>query len=51
MVSPGVAMAESTAALAVAPECGCTLAYSAPNRLLARSMASDSAMSTYSQPP
>ena len=35
----------------LAPECGCTLAYSAPNRALARSIASYSAMSTYSQPP
>ena len=31
--------ADSTAALAEAPECGCTLAYSAPNSDLARSMA------------
>ena len=44
-------MAESTAALAVAPEWGWTFAYSAPKSDLARSIASDSAMSTYSQPP
>ncbi len=33
------------------PECGCTLAQSAPNSVFARSMASVSAMSTNSQPP
>ena len=38
-------------ALACAPECGCTLAYSAPNRLLARSRAMVSILSTCSQPP
>ena len=42
---------QSTAALAVAPEWGCTFAYSAPKSDFARSMASDSATSTYSQPP
>ena len=36
---------------ACAPECGCTLAWSALNSAVARSMASDSMTSTNSQPP
>ena len=43
--------AEHGAAFAVAPECGWTLANSAPKSDLARSIASDSATSTSSQPP
>ena len=39
------------ARLALAPECGCTLACSAPKSSFARSMASTSTSSTYSQPP
>ncbi len=51
IVSPGDSSAWYTAVLACAPECGWTFACSAPNRLLARSMASCSATSTHSQPP
>ena len=40
-----------TAMLAWAPECGWTLAWSAPNNSLARAIASVSATSTNSQPP
>ena len=36
---------------ACAPECGCTFAWSAPKSAMARSIASDSATSTNSQPP
>ena len=51
MVSPGFKKAMKAAMLALAPQCGCTLAASAPNSCLTRSMASCSTMSTYSQPP
>ena len=51
MVSPGFRKARNTASLAEAPQCGCTLAASAPKICLTRSIASCSAMSTYSQPP
>ena len=37
--------------IGLAPECGCTLAKRQSNSLLARSMASVSAISTNSQPP
>ena len=50
-VSPGFTTVKYTAMFACAPECGCTLAWSAPNSALAREMASDSATSTNSQPP
>ena len=40
-----------TAMLACAPECGWTLACSAPNSSLARAMAKSSTTSTTSQPP
>ena len=40
-----------TAMFACDPECGCTLACSAPKSSLARAMASSSATSTTSQPP
>ena len=36
---------------ALAPECGCTFACSAPKSALARSIASVSTSSTTSQPP
>ena len=49
--SPGFSSAKYAAMFACAPECGCTFACSAPNSSSAREMASDSAMSTYSQPP
>ena len=48
---PGFSIAMYTAALAWLPECGWTLANCALNSALARSIASCSAMSTYSQPP
>ena len=48
---PADAIAASTAALAVAPECGCTFAYAAPNSDFARAIARFSATSTNSQPP
>ena len=51
IVSPGLSIAKYTAWFACAPECGCTLAYSAPKSFFARSIASCSATSTYSQPP
>ena len=50
-VSPGFSTVSRTAALACAPECGCTFAYSAPNSLFTRSMAIVSVWSTTSQPP
>ena len=50
-VSPGFISAMNAAALACAPECGCTLAKPAPNSFLTRSIASVSATSTYWQPP
>ena len=49
--SPGVSSAWYTAVLACAPACGWTFACSAPNSDFARSIASCSMMSTYSQPP
>ena len=51
MVSPGWSAAVYTAWFACEPECGCTFAHGAPKSFFARSMASVSAMSTYSQPP
>ena len=48
-VSPGLTMSRPTCW--PVPECGCTLAWSAPKSVLAREMASDSATSTNSQPP
>src|ERR1700710_1281641 len=48
MVSPGESRAAITAALACAPECGATLACSAPNRAFTRSIASCSITSTCS---
>ena len=45
-VSPGCISAMNAAALAEAPECGCTLAKPQPNSLVTRSIASRSAMST-----
>ena len=51
MVSPGLSTARNTAALACAPECGCTLAYSAPKIWQMRSIASCSTLSTTWQPP
>ena len=50
-LSPGLSAAKYTAWLACEPEWGCTLTCSAPNSSLARSMASVSTTSTYSQPP
>ncbi len=50
-VSPGRSAAKYAAMFAWAPECGWTFACSAPNRRLARSIASVSARSTTSQPP
>jgi hypothetical protein len=50
-VSPGLSAVKYTAWFACEPECGCTLAHCAPNSFFTRSMASVSAMSTYSQPP
>jgi hypothetical protein len=50
-VSPGFSSAMNAAALAWLPACGCTLAKSAPNSRFARSMASCSTTSTFSQPP
>ena len=51
MVSPGEIRAIMAAALAVAPECGWTLANPAPKSALTRSIASVSVTSTCSQPP
>jgi hypothetical protein len=51
IVSPGCSMAMYTAWLACEPECGWTFAYSEPKSFFARSIASDSATSTNSQPP
>ncbi len=51
IVSPGLSSANIAAALAWAPECGCTLACSAPKSALTRSMAICSTTSTCSQPP
>jgi hypothetical protein len=50
-VSPGLRNAKNAAALACAPECGCTFACSAPNSSFARSIAICSTWSTNSQPP
>ncbi len=50
-VSPGCSTEKYTAWFACEPECGWTLAQSAPKSFFARSMASVSARSTYSQPP
>ncbi len=50
-VSPGCISAKNTAALAEAPECGCTLANLQPNSLVTRSIARVSATSTNWQPP
>ena len=49
--SPGFTKAPYTAMLADAPEWGCRFAWSAPNRLLARSMPMVSALSTSEHPP
>jgi hypothetical protein len=51
IVSPGCSNAAYAARFADEPECGWTLACSAPNNARARSMASRSARSTTSQPP
>ena len=51
MVSPGFKAAMSTAMLAWAPECGCTLAWSAPKSCLSRAMARFSTTSAFSHPP
>ena len=51
MVSPGWQNAPYTAWLALAPECGWRLAWSASKSRLARSMPIDSALSTSEQPP
>ncbi len=55
IVSPGLSNARSTASLACAPECGCTLAaismVGSPNSFFSRSSASVSTTSTNSQPP
>ena len=45
-MSPGLHQRHEAAALAEAPECGCTLANSQPNSLVTRSIASRSAIST-----
>ncbi len=50
-VSPGWQIAAYAARLALAPECGCRLACSAPKSSLARAMPISSAMSTCWQPP
>ena len=50
-VSPGVRSAAYAARLALAPECGWRLAWSAPKRSFARAMPISSARSTTSQPP
>ena len=50
-VSPGFMKAPYTAWFALAPLCGCTLAWSASNSAWHRSMAMDSALSTSEQPP
>ena len=50
-VSPGLENAAYAARLALAPECGCRLAWSAPNSALARSIPIVSAWSTSTQPP
>ena len=51
IVSPGFTNAMKAAKLACAPECGCTLACSAPKSCFGRSMASCSISSTNSHPP
>lgn len=51
IVSPGFSSANIAAALACAPECGWTLAASAPKSSLMRSIAIFSITSTCSQPP
>ncbi len=51
MVSPGFRTAKNTPWLACEPEFGWTLAASAPNSALTRSIASCSTISTFSQPP
>ena len=51
IVSSLRAMACRTAALALAPECGWTFAYSASNSCFNRSIAICSTSSTTSQPP
>ena len=50
-VSPGWSRARNTAWFIWLPELGWTLAKFAPNNFLARSIASVSTTSTYSQPP
>ncbi len=50
-VSPGCSSARNTAWFIWLPEFGCTFAKLQPNSFLARSIASVSATSTYSQPP
>ncbi|EAZ93724.1 hypothetical protein CY0110_18052 [Crocosphaera chwakensis CCY0110] len=51
ILSPGLRRDKKTAKFACAPEWGWTLACSAPNNSLTRSMANCSALSTHSQPP
>ncbi len=50
MVPPGRTSAASTAWLAEEQECGCTLAYTAPNACFARSTASRSTRSNCEAP-